>query len=328
MLVLSRKLGEKIVIGDNIVVTVVKIDRNQIRIGIEAPHDVPVYREEIAPQRADEVRRIRGGRPEPVSRTRADEGASSEADRGLSPHLAACGSAIRRPRDRPGRCRRSSSLARPDDLASRISLATVHRIVPTSRDREACVVSRMRATGAMPALVPLGADSGKHQNRTSNLEASWATGREAAGCRSRPRVAIPSRVRDRRVMLATWIETAAKGRHGGPVRAGMWSAVVIGSHPIQDSQRVWLEVIGRRSAISASCRPTGSRTRRATASGMRRSRRRASAPGSITARSSSGRAASGASAPTRIRSSAPTCPTGPNPSDRRCSRPRGWSATG
>ena len=51
MLVLSRKLGEKIVIGDNIVITVVKIDRNQIRVGIEAPHDVPVYREEIAPQR-------------------------------------------------------------------------------------------------------------------------------------------------------------------------------------------------------------------------------------------------------------------------------------
>jgi carbon storage regulator len=51
MLVLSRKLGEKIVIGDNILVTVVKIDRNQIRIGIEAPPEVPVYREEIAPQR-------------------------------------------------------------------------------------------------------------------------------------------------------------------------------------------------------------------------------------------------------------------------------------
>jgi len=43
-------------------------------------------------------------------------------------------------------------------------------------------------------------------------------------------------------MLATWIETPAKGRHGGPVRAGMWSAVVIGSHPIQDFQRAWLEV--------------------------------------------------------------------------------------
>lgn len=51
MLVLSRKLGEKIVIGDNIVVTVVKIDRNQIRLGIEAPHEVPVYREEISPNR-------------------------------------------------------------------------------------------------------------------------------------------------------------------------------------------------------------------------------------------------------------------------------------
>jgi carbon storage regulator len=50
MLVLSRKLGEKIVIGDNIVVTVVKIDRNQIRIGIEAPSEILVYREEIAPQ--------------------------------------------------------------------------------------------------------------------------------------------------------------------------------------------------------------------------------------------------------------------------------------
>lgn len=51
MLVLSRKLGEKIVIGDNIVLTVVKIDRNQVRLGIEAPGDVPVFREEILPGR-------------------------------------------------------------------------------------------------------------------------------------------------------------------------------------------------------------------------------------------------------------------------------------
>jgi carbon storage regulator len=46
MLVLSRKL--KIVIDGGIVVTVVKIDRNQIRIGIEAPANVRVFREEIA----------------------------------------------------------------------------------------------------------------------------------------------------------------------------------------------------------------------------------------------------------------------------------------
>ncbi len=49
MLVLSRKLGEKILIGDSIVLTVVKIDRNQIRLGIEAPSDVAIYREEICP---------------------------------------------------------------------------------------------------------------------------------------------------------------------------------------------------------------------------------------------------------------------------------------
>jgi glucoamylase len=43
-------------------------------------------------------------------------------------------------------------------------------------------------------------------------------------------------------MLATWIETAAKGRLGGPVRAGMWSAAVIGTHPVQANQRVWLDL--------------------------------------------------------------------------------------
>jgi glucoamylase len=42
-------------------------------------------------------------------------------------------------------------------------------------------------------------------------------------------------------MVATWIEAAAKGRHGGPVRAGMWSAVVLGTHPIEADQEVWLE---------------------------------------------------------------------------------------
>jgi carbon storage regulator len=49
MLVLSRKLNEKIVINGDIVVTVVKIDRNHVRLGIEAPGHVPVFREEIAP---------------------------------------------------------------------------------------------------------------------------------------------------------------------------------------------------------------------------------------------------------------------------------------
>lgn len=47
MLVLSRKLGEKIVIGDNIEITVVDIDRGKIRLGIEAPKDVPIFRSEL-----------------------------------------------------------------------------------------------------------------------------------------------------------------------------------------------------------------------------------------------------------------------------------------
>ncbi len=46
MLVLTRKLGEGIKIGDNIRVTVEKINKGQIKIGIEAPKDVVVAREE------------------------------------------------------------------------------------------------------------------------------------------------------------------------------------------------------------------------------------------------------------------------------------------
>lgn len=49
MLVLSRKLGEKIYIGENIVITVVDIDRGKIRLGIECPRDIPIYREELLP---------------------------------------------------------------------------------------------------------------------------------------------------------------------------------------------------------------------------------------------------------------------------------------
>jgi carbon storage regulator len=47
MLVLSRKINEKIVIDGGIVLTVVKIEGGQVRLGIEAPSDVKVYREEI-----------------------------------------------------------------------------------------------------------------------------------------------------------------------------------------------------------------------------------------------------------------------------------------
>jgi len=47
-LVLSRKVNEKIVIDGGIVLTVVKIEGGQVRLGIDAPSDVKILREEIA----------------------------------------------------------------------------------------------------------------------------------------------------------------------------------------------------------------------------------------------------------------------------------------
>jgi carbon storage regulator len=50
MLVLSRKVGERILIGDEISVTVVRIAGGGVRLGIEAPHELPVVREELKKQ--------------------------------------------------------------------------------------------------------------------------------------------------------------------------------------------------------------------------------------------------------------------------------------
>jgi carbon storage regulator len=47
MLVLSCKVGEKIVIAENVLISVVAITRNKVRLGIEAPKGVPVDRAEV-----------------------------------------------------------------------------------------------------------------------------------------------------------------------------------------------------------------------------------------------------------------------------------------
>ncbi len=47
MLVLSRKLGERILIGDNITVTIVRVGPNNVRLGIDAPRHLNIVREEL-----------------------------------------------------------------------------------------------------------------------------------------------------------------------------------------------------------------------------------------------------------------------------------------
>lgn len=54
MLVLSRKESERIKLGDSIVVTVIRVAGDCVRLGIEAPTDVLVLREELEPRRGNE----------------------------------------------------------------------------------------------------------------------------------------------------------------------------------------------------------------------------------------------------------------------------------
>lgn len=57
MLILTRRVGETLMIGDDVSVTVLGVKGNQVRVGINAPRDVAVHREEI-------YNRIQGEEPE------------------------------------------------------------------------------------------------------------------------------------------------------------------------------------------------------------------------------------------------------------------------
>ena len=47
MLILTRKIGETVIIGDEITLTILGVKGNQVRVGVKAPRDVSVHREEV-----------------------------------------------------------------------------------------------------------------------------------------------------------------------------------------------------------------------------------------------------------------------------------------
>jgi carbon storage regulator len=57
MLVLTRKTDESIIIGDDIRITVVEVRHDQVKLGITAPRDIPVHREEVYREIQEENRR-------------------------------------------------------------------------------------------------------------------------------------------------------------------------------------------------------------------------------------------------------------------------------
>lgn len=62
MLTLSRKPNERIFIGDSVIVTVIRIDGQAVRLGITAPDDVPILREELLDRPGWQERDGEGGR--------------------------------------------------------------------------------------------------------------------------------------------------------------------------------------------------------------------------------------------------------------------------
>ena len=58
MLVLSRKPGESVIIGGNITVTVIQAKGDRVRIGIDAPKEVPVHRDEVFQRIHEETKGI------------------------------------------------------------------------------------------------------------------------------------------------------------------------------------------------------------------------------------------------------------------------------
>ena len=77
MLVLSRQRDESIIIGDNIVVTIVDIRGDKVRLGINAPTEIPVHRQEV--YEAIQRENLRSARLDPKDAAAIGKGATKDA---------------------------------------------------------------------------------------------------------------------------------------------------------------------------------------------------------------------------------------------------------
>jgi carbon storage regulator len=78
MLILTRRVGETLMIGDQVTVTVLGVKGNQVRLGINAPKELAVHREEI-------FQRLQGKDAGAVAPPAAGEAVEAKADGGKSP---------------------------------------------------------------------------------------------------------------------------------------------------------------------------------------------------------------------------------------------------
>ncbi len=88
MLVLTRRTNQSVVIGGNIIVRVLQVQRDQVRLGIEAPREIQVHREEVF-RALEEANRQAANIPPrldpvlgPVARTGADPEAEDDGENG------------------------------------------------------------------------------------------------------------------------------------------------------------------------------------------------------------------------------------------------------